>query len=263
MRVPCVCLTYLANISTVRTDITKAGSLIASSLVPSSLIERAWNQKDRGGLPQNGVPSWYHGVIQSLLTAINLAISAYLGSVVSAKGNMAAATRRMITRAAGNILWTYALPSLPFTALLIVKLWRSSNAKKVQRAQYIALVVPFTTVLLIALVIYGSIPLNSQKMLIAKALEEGQSMNSIYYLNKTPFSGRFYTNGNATTVDIDSFRHQLDKSDDDLYLIIDNRQFSELGTLQGIHTELLMDNGSYSLYGITRMNTDSAQLSIR
>lgn len=165
--------------------------------------------------------------------------------------------------AAGNILWTYALPSLPFTALLIVKLWRSSNAKKVQRAQYIALVVPFTTVLLIALVIYGSIPLNSQKMLIAKALEEGQSMNSIYYLNKTPFSGRFYTNGNATTVDIDGFRRQLGKSDDDLYLIIDNRQFSELGTLQGIHTELLMDNGSYSLYGLTRMNTDSAQLSIR
>src|SRR5690554_5577449 len=71
------------------------GSLPANSLMPNSLNDTAWAQNDSGGLPQKGTPCSNQGVIQSPVSAMILAISAYLGSVVSAKGRMAASPSRI------------------------------------------------------------------------------------------------------------------------------------------------------------------------
>src|SRR5690606_33046608 len=68
------------------------GSLAANSLGPSSIMEPACAQKDKGGLPQNGIPGLNHGVIQSPVCIMSRAISAYLGSEGSAKGSTAIVT---------------------------------------------------------------------------------------------------------------------------------------------------------------------------
>lgn len=52
------------------------GNLMLNSLRPSSRIDSASAQKPSGGLPQNGTPGSNHGVIQSPVAAISLAISA-------------------------------------------------------------------------------------------------------------------------------------------------------------------------------------------
>ena len=79
-----------------------AGSRPANSLMPNSLNEIAWAQKDRGGFPQKGTPGSNHGVIQSFVVIINRAISAYLGSVVSANGTTTMAMMRTNNKAPNN-----------------------------------------------------------------------------------------------------------------------------------------------------------------
>ena len=79
---------------------SQAGSRMANSETPNSLIEAACAQKDKGGLPQNGTPGSNQGVIQSPVSAIRRAISAYRGSVVSANGKSAMPIKRLARMAA-------------------------------------------------------------------------------------------------------------------------------------------------------------------
>ena len=70
--------------------------------MPNSLKAIAWAQNDKGGFPQKGTSGSNHGVIQSLVVSINRAISAYLGSVVSANGTTIIAIIRTNNKVPNN-----------------------------------------------------------------------------------------------------------------------------------------------------------------
>ena len=162
--------------------------------------------------------------------------------------------------AAGNILWTYTLPSLPFTALLIAKQLQNKQTKWIP---ILALLVPLTTTVLTGLIIVGNIQLNSQKSLVAEAVRHGETNHSITYLNHIPFSGRFYTQGQATAVDLHSLLTQLHDRNDQLYLIVSNRELGKIDQLDNVNIQYLMNNGKYSLLTISTQPVDNSQISAR
>jgi hypothetical protein len=104
--------------------------------------------------------------------------------------------------AAGNILWTYVLPSLPFTALLIGRWVAELESGGLTRMS--SLMVGFVPVLLaamVALVPTGCVPINSEKELVNfydSTAEPGDS--PLLYLDDLPFSARFYSHGTAMEV---------------------------------------------------------------
>lgn len=165
--------------------------------------------------------------------------------------------------AAGNILWTYALPSLPFTTLLIAKLIKSDESNRTKQSGYLALVVPLTITILIALISTGHIQLNSQKNLVARVNQQNGADQTLYYLDEVPFSGRFYTHGHAAVINIEELQETLSQGKDDVLVIVDKRKISDLEALQDIESDFLMDNGSYRLFKLSKKNQDMAQLSIR
>ncbi|MNQ97377.1 hypothetical protein D3C85_1130220 [compost metagenome] len=73
------------------------GNRTANSDSPRILIPRAWLQNDRGGFPQKGTPGSNQGVIQSPVSTIRRAISAYLGSEGSISGTAAIENSRAMT----------------------------------------------------------------------------------------------------------------------------------------------------------------------
>lgn len=166
--------------------------------------------------------------------------------------------------AAGNILWTYALPTLPFTALLIAK-WLKPDQQPRQtiRLGYLALAVPLTTAVLVALVLTGNIQLNSQKMLVSRVNQETHSDSKVYYLGYVPFSGRFYTQSKASSLDTRMLKQQVEQDTDDVLVIVNKREIDKLDDLTNINTEFLMDNGSYRLFRLSKKVPDMSQLSAR
>ncbi|SHK64577.1 Dolichyl-phosphate-mannose-protein mannosyltransferase [Marinobacter antarcticus] len=103
---------------------------------------------------------------------------------------------------AGNTLWTYILPSLPFTAILIGRwvsecksFWLSSI-----RGGLVAFV-PVLLTVLVGLVAIGWMPLKTEKELVSYYQQIREANDSpLIYLDDLPFSARFYSGGTALEV---------------------------------------------------------------
>lgn len=120
---------------------------------------------------------------------------------------------------AGNTLWTYILPSLPFTAMLIGRwasqcepLWLSRI-----RGGAVALV-PALLTLFVGLAAAGWAPLKTEKELVSYYQQASNTDDSpLIYLNDLPFSARFYSNGNA-----------LEVTESGLGELLENKPFQQL-----------------------------------
>lgn len=128
---------------------------------------------------------------------------------------------------AGNILWTYVLPSLPaFAALLAQALshWQAHTTQdKATTAQPptwtrasawimgLASVIPIAGIL--TLLGYGlfnlGINLNSEKSLVEYAQSHAAD-GTLYYLGQAPFSARFYARGHAQGIPRENLEALLD-----------------------------------------------------
>lgn len=101
---------------------------------------------------------------------------------------------------AGNILATYVLPSLPFTAILIgrwVAEFESSTLIRV-RVGMVGLVPVLLTALLVALAATGWKPLKTEKELVRYYQMTKKPYDSpLFYLGDLAFSARFYSRGRA------------------------------------------------------------------
>ncbi|MEH6562647.1 MAG: glycosyltransferase family 39 protein [Marinobacter sp.] len=103
---------------------------------------------------------------------------------------------------AGNTLWTYILPSLPFTAILIGRwasecesLWLSR-----MRTGGVALV-PVLLTVFVVLAAVGWTPLKTEKELVSYYQQVRNADDSpLIYLDTLPFSARFYSDGTAVEV---------------------------------------------------------------
>ncbi|SOB75484.1 Dolichyl-phosphate-mannose-protein mannosyltransferase [Marinobacter sp. LV10R510-11A] len=103
---------------------------------------------------------------------------------------------------AGNTLWTYILPSLPFTAILIGR-WVSECKSfwlPPMRGGLVALV-PVLLTVFVGLAAVGWTPLKTEKELVSyyQLVREADD-SPLIYLDDLPFSARFYSNGSAREV---------------------------------------------------------------
>ncbi len=100
---------------------------------------------------------------------------------------------------AGNTLWTYILPSLPFTAILIGR-WASeceSGWLPEIRGGMVA-IVPVLLTVFVALTAAGWASLKTEKELVSYYQQIKLADDSpLIYLNDLPFSAQFYSNGTA------------------------------------------------------------------
>ncbi|MFO1205298.1 MAG: glycosyltransferase family 39 protein [Burkholderiales bacterium] len=104
----------------------------------------------------------------------------------------------------GNIMFTYAITSLPAFALLVAEAWSArpaatTTAGRAQRERmfaWAALAVPLVMLLTLLLVIPRVSEKNSQKALIERYFTlRGSSAERLIYLWPAPPSGEFYTHG--------------------------------------------------------------------
>jgi len=110
---------------------------------------------------------------------------------------------------AGNTLWTYILPSLPFTAILIgrwVSEWDSRWLFPVRGV--IAALVPALLTAFVGLAATGWTPLKTEKELVSYyELVRKTDDSPLIYLDNLPFSARFYSDGSAIEITQDELNH--------------------------------------------------------
>lgn len=104
---------------------------------------------------------------------------------------------------AGNILWTYVLPSLPALAILMsIAFHRFVNPQHIKVALHSALI----TVVVVKIVYLGHMwhehrfERKSTKQLIAHLQASRVDLNRVYFYQKVPFSARFYSRGQIKAI---------------------------------------------------------------
>lgn len=116
--------------------------------------------------------------------------------------------------AAGNTLWTYVLPSLPFTAMLIGR-WISDmdSARLFAMRPLLVGSVPVLLTVFVGLTTAGLIPFKTEKELVSYYLQVREPGDSpLLYLDDLPFSARYYSRGKAMEISEDDWK-ELRQSD--------------------------------------------------
>ena len=103
---------------------------------------------------------------------------------------------------AGNILWTYVLPGLPFLAVLASSLLPPQFGRPVKRWSLAAvLFIPSIGTVAGGWLAIHPEQLRTERELVATVNElPGIEVGSLFYLDKVPFSARFYSQGEAHAV---------------------------------------------------------------
>lgn len=103
---------------------------------------------------------------------------------------------------AGNTLWTYILPSLPFTAILIGRWASKCESFWLSRMRVgLAALVPVLLTVFVGLAVAGWTPLKTEKELVSYYQQTRKTGDSpLIYLDELPFSARIYSGGTALEV---------------------------------------------------------------
>ncbi|MCV2219779.1 ArnT family glycosyltransferase [Thauera sp. Sel9] len=132
---------------------------------------------------------------------------------------------------AGNILWTYLLPGLPFLAILIARgLQPLLDATPVRRtALALVLAVPLTLSAAGVHLALHPYKLKSAAPLIA-ALETlpGGSVERLYYLDDMPFSARYYSRDAARRIERADLLPMLTQATEPLFVAVRRRDLDWL-----------------------------------
>lgn len=122
---------------------------------------------------------------------------------------------------ASNTLWTYALPSLPFTAILVAR-WAATLDE--QRTGYLR--APLTALVPLLLSVFvlvsaaGLYPLKTEQRLTRYYEQRhGPGDSPLFYLDELPFSARFYSNGKAQAITLEQLQKMREDQDYQRYFI--------------------------------------------
>ncbi len=122
----------------------------------------------------------------------------------------------------GNILWTYVLPALaPFCVLLALGLASATSRHEWISRLMAALagLVPLGFTVYVALGLVDPLRINSEKHLVAHAMQQMQAGDQLLYLGKTPFSATFYSRGRAGATSLQDLASHTGQADR-LYLAL-------------------------------------------
>jgi 4-amino-4-deoxy-L-arabinose transferase-like glycosyltransferase len=114
---------------------------------------------------------------------------------------------------AGNILWTYILPTLPFAAVLLAR-WVAAMPPARRRfgmaRNALVALAPVMLTVWVMLASAGQFDIKTEKSIVSRYQHLRQAGDSpLLYLDRTPFSARFYSQGTARRVTQDELRQML------------------------------------------------------
>lgn len=185
-------------------------------------VDSTW-QGDRYGNPHHRVHGtiWYYWIQASFPWGV-LAIALLLRTLFMADRRpvMLAALRRpeigflvawslftpIFFTMASNILWTYLLPALaPFSILLALALQKTIEdpAPLARKTLWLAAVMPVVALVVTLAVVARPNLLKTEKELVQHAQNMMQDHEPLVFVDKRPFSGRFYSHGTAGLVTLD------------------------------------------------------------
>ncbi len=137
---------------------------------------------------------------------------------------------------AGNILWTYVLPGLPFLAMLTVRVFTGMAHGNVRKgALATALLIPVLGTGAGTWFALNPGELKTERELIARVdALPGVGPGDLFYLDEAPFSARFYSHGKIRTLTHEALQQRLTGgiSRAPLLLAVDNRDQAMIRTLQ-------------------------------
>lgn len=150
--------------------------------------------------------------------------------------------------AAGNILYTYAQPSLPAVSILIALWINSFNLKHAKSPALIAVV--FTVLCSAALFAtqYQKEGVKTEKALIAFVNKDAQATQySLVYVDKRPFSARFYSKDTALLVHRDDLQAFLSAQRKVVFLAIPRENHDMVLPFLPKNSVTLYENRRYKL----------------
>jgi len=160
----------------------------------------------------------------------------------------------------GNILWTYVLPGLPFLAVLTAGLFTATSGRALPKyALAAALLIPVVGAAAGSWYALNPGQLKTERELIARldALP-GVAPGDLFYLDKAPFSARFYSHGEIRTMTREALKSRLSAGSGakPVLLAVDNRSRPVLNRLQA-EAETIDHSSRYTVFRLARSPSPS------
>jgi len=126
---------------------------------------------------------------------------------------------------AGNVLWTYLLPSLPALAILIGQYFNAKGNDmtrcQVRRMTYLILISPSILLAATAYMFAHPEQVPSEKYLVDYFRASSAPTDKLYFVNDLPFSARYYMHGKVARLDLKDLNDTLSHySDVNVYLAV-------------------------------------------
>lgn len=174
----------------------------------------------------------------------------------------AALTPAVFFTFSGNILWTYVLPGLPFLAVLAAGLLTDTGERLLPKyALATAVLIPVIVTAAGTWITLNPGQLKTERELVARVdALPGISPENLFYLDKAPFSARFYSHGNVQIMSREALDRRLAQSTagQQVLLAVDSRDKSVIQTLQG-RAEAIDGNRRYTLFRLTEDASRTAE----
>ncbi|MCK0107247.1 glycosyltransferase family 39 protein [Marinobacter sp. S0848L] len=160
---------------------------------------------------------------------------------------------------AGNTLWTYILPSLPFTAILIGRWASECQSFRLARVRGgLVALVPVLLAVFVGLAATGWQSLKTEKELVGYyQLTRTADDSPLIYLDDLPFSARFYSGGTALEETENGLnRLQAAETYQHLYVAVPRNWRKEKVAGLATSARKVMENRRYQLLVIAGMRDD-------
>jgi 4-amino-4-deoxy-L-arabinose transferase-like glycosyltransferase len=161
----------------------------------------------------------------------------------------AALTPAIFFTFSGNILATYVLPGLPFLAVLTAGLLVGGRVNQ-KFALAMALVIPIVGTAAGTWYTLNPGQLKTERELVARVdALPGVSLDELFYLDKVPFSARFYSHGKVRALTREALDRSLTQGAGKhaVLIAVDNRNESVIQTLQGQGAEAVDGSKRYTV----------------
>lgn len=151
---------------------------------------------------------------------------------------------------AGNVLWTYVLPGLPFLAILTARELLPTLEHRTSRiacALLVALVPMTVTGAGIYLALQPERLDSAAPLLSALQQEAGGEPDRLHFLGKVPFSARYYTHGRAQTISMEALSDLVQNPSPQLFLAVRNDDLPRVVAIVGERYVLRYRGARHSL----------------
>jgi 4-amino-4-deoxy-L-arabinose transferase-like glycosyltransferase len=150
---------------------------------------------------------------------------------------------------AGNVIWTYVLPSLPgFAIVLALFLNRKDGKYLANYGKFIkinGLLVPIVSIIALFYILYNPSTLKTEKFLIAKYKSVSKGNEPIYFVRKKSFSSTYYMNKKLDLTTIKDF-NKIEKSSKTRYFAVVNK--NDLSQINKNYLKNIYTSKKYILY---------------